>query len=142
MNLSALRALRRNYPKSWICLLADQSVVPLFKNHPDLDEVMSLDFKLFCRKPSYFLKILKKIRSAKFDLAVVSNAHKFLHALVFLAGIRRRVGYARKWPFLLNQKIADDKERAVRHEMESSARLVKQICLVDWDGVYQISEKR
>ena len=137
MNLSAIRVLRQSYPKSWICLLADQSVAPLFRDHPDLDEVMSLDFKLFCRKPAYFFQILKKVKFAKFDLAVVSNAHKFLHALVFLAGIRRRAGYARKWSFLLNKKIADDKERASRHEMESNVALVKQVCVRDWDGHWE-----
>lgn len=137
MNLSALRVLRQNYPKSWICLLADRSVAPLFKSHPDLDEVMEVDASLLYRNLSYFFQIVRKLRGAKFDLAIVSNAHKWLHALVYLAGIRCRVGYARKWPFLLNKKIADDKDSASHHEMESNAALVQQVCPRQWDGRWE-----
>ncbi len=134
MNLPAIHLLRQSFPKAWICLLADEAVAPLFRGHADLDEVMPLKTALFKSSVRYRLDCLKKIKKAGFDLAIVSNPDKNLHGLVFLAGIRTRVGVRRKWAFLLTQTLFDDKAENSKHEIDSNLNLVKLVTDTRWDG--------
>ena len=130
MNIPAIHHLRQTYPKAWITLLCAPPVAELFREHPDLDEVIAYDGAASGAQK----KILDTIKAGKFDMAVVSNPDKFFHLLVFRAGIRHRVGYSRKWGFLLTQTITDDKDQCLRHEIESNLNLVRRVCEAEWDG--------
>lgn len=134
MNLPALRLLRQTFPKAWLTLLVDASVAPLFKGHPDVDELMTLDSARFKRDALRRWRLVKEFRRASFDLAVVSNPDKWLHAAVFAAGIPHRVGYARKWGFLLTKKMPDRKAAAERHEIDMNLELASLASDRTWDG--------
>ncbi|MBI3252162.1 MAG: glycosyltransferase family 9 protein [Candidatus Omnitrophica bacterium] len=129
MNLPAIRVLRQTFPKAWIALLAKPSVAPLFRHHPDLDEVIVLDSGA-----------AEKIKKARFDLAIISNPDKSLHWLMFVSHIRHRVGYDRKWGFLLTRKIKDEKDKAERHEMDYNLELIHLVSAVSWDGEMILGE--
>lgn len=130
MNIPAIHLLRQTYPKAWITLLCSPPVAELFQGHPDLDEVMLYDAAAGGARK----KLLEDLKKAKFDAAIVSNPDKDLHLLIFQAGIRHRVGYRRKWGFLLTRTIVDDKDRCLRHEIESNLNLVKLVSDEVWDG--------
>ena len=66
-----------------------------------------------------------------FDLAVVSNSTKRLHLAVWLAGIRQRVGYDRKWGWTLTHRLPDRKALGERHEVECNLDLVRALGLSD-----------
>ena len=140
MNVPAIHLLRQTYPKAWITLLCDRKVADLFRGHPDLDEVMGVDLEQLKKDVTAAFGFFKKIRKAKFQLAVISNPGKFFHLLSFLAGIRHRVGYRRKWGFLLNHSLSDDKHRAARHEIESNLNLVRLVSDIEWDGAMPLAQ--
>lgn len=134
MNLPAIHLLRQTYPKSWITLLADKSVAPLFQDQPDLDEVYPIDPRKFEQSAAYRGRLRKDLARAKFDAVIISNADKHLHWLAFRAGIPTRVGWSRKWGFLLTHRLPDDKHVALRHEIDSNLLLVSLVSDQTWDG--------
>jgi ADP-heptose:LPS heptosyltransferase len=46
-----------------------------------------------------------------------------LHLAAYLAGIPRRIGYARKWGFLLTRTIRDKRDLGLKHEKQSNLEL-------------------
>ena len=134
MNVPAIHLLRQTYPKAWIALLCEQKVAGLFKDHPDLDEVIPVDRGALKKGLKARLELFFKIKKAAFDLALVSNADKFFHAAVYFAGVPHRAGYCRKGGFFLNHRLTDDKNKNLRHEIESNLNLVKLVSDLTWDG--------
>ena len=138
MNLAAIRTIRRAYPKAWITLVLDESLNGLLNAHPDIDEVLFVSIKKFSSELRERFIFLKKIKAARFDLAIVANAGKWMHAVVFLAGIRQRVGWGRKWGFLLSQTLQDDKAVAQRHEIDSNLGLARLLGAPVWDKTLEL----
>ena len=135
MNLPALRLLRQTFPKAWITLMLDESVADLLKGHPDLDETLLISSREMKKSLRYRISLIQKIKKAKFDLGIVSNPDKFLHATLFFSKIPRRVGYHRKWPFFLTDKVLPNKAgESVQHEIDKNLELVKLVSNKVWDG--------
>lgn len=134
MNLPAVRRLRQTFPKAWITLMVDTSVAELLRSHPDIDEIMAVSWKEIQKSVVCQWKLIQKVRKIKFDLAVVSNPHKFLHVLTWLGRIPRRLGINRKWGFLLTKTIRDSKSGADRHEIDRNLELAGLISDKNWDG--------
>ena len=137
MNLPTLRLLRQTYPKSWITVAIDRSLDGLLSGHPDVDEVMLLDASGLRKKSAARRELCRKLRRADFDLAIVSNPERWAHALVFWAGIPTRVGWRRKWSWLLTRTLKD--EKSGRHEIESNLALVGLVTEKIWDGGFGLT---
>ncbi len=134
LNLPAVRVLRQTFPKSWITLLLDRSLRGLLDGHPDVDEVMYVDAVALKQSSRARGELRRKMQSASFDLAILSNPDKWMHFLTFRAGISRRVGYGRKWGFFLTRRMVDQKAYSGRHEIESNLELVGLVSDKVWDG--------
>ncbi len=139
MNVPALHLLRQTYPKSWITLLCDGAVAELFTGHPDLDEVMAVSAASLKEDAGARRDLYRKIKDARFQLAVVSTSDKFFHRAVFFAGIPHRAGWRRKWGFLLNHSLKDDKGADKRHEIDSNLGLVRLVSDREWDGAMPLA---
>ncbi len=94
MTLPALEAVKENFPKSAVSVLAKPWVAPVFENHPAVDEV------LFLRKGGgaftgfgELFRVIRLVRKGSFDLAVLFQ-NAFEAALIAWAGGgRQRAGY-------------------------------------------------
>ena len=138
MNLPAVRCLRQNYPKAWLTWMVDRSVAPLLRDHPDVDEIFEIDNVKLREDAAYRRELLQRVRKIKFDLGIASNAEKFFHWMLFRAGIPVRAGWARKWGFLLNRRLGDDKASVGRHEIDSNLKLVGLVGNRAWDGSWRL----
>jgi heptosyltransferase-2 len=101
MSTPALLRLREKFPDAHIALLTSEKLRELWTNHPAIDETIS-----FAPGENIF-SIGGKLRTGKFDLALVlpNSPHSAIE--VFLAGIPQRIGYARPWRnFFLTQTVA------------------------------------
>ncbi len=134
MNLPAVRTLRLGYSKAWIAMLVDRSVAPLLRAHPDLDELIEVDSAKLTADRAERRSLGKQIRSARFDLAVVSNPSKFWHSLVFFSRIPVRVGWRRKFAFFLTASRADGVSERSSHEIDRDLSLVSLVTSARWDG--------
>ncbi|MFH0918389.1 MAG: glycosyltransferase family 9 protein [Candidatus Omnitrophota bacterium] len=112
LNIPAIRALKERYPQAQLTLAVNSTVGELAKAVECADQVVVWD------------QIRKGLRKYRFDLCVVLNPTKEAHQSIFLAGIPVRVGYARKWGFLLTHKLKDNKHQGNRHEVDCNLELV------------------
>lgn len=138
MNLAAIRRIRQNFPKVWLSWMVDRSVAPLLRNHPDVDELIETDALALAEEGSYRRALTERVRRARFDIGIASNASKFLHWMLFSARIPVRAGWRRKWGFLLNRSLPDRKASAARHEIDSNLDLAGLIAPQPWDGSWHL----
>jgi heptosyltransferase II len=101
MTTPALLRLREKFPEAHTALLTPEKLRELWLNHPAVNEIIS-----FAPGESIFATA-KKLRAGKFDLALVLPNSPRSAIEVYLAGIPRRIGYARPWRnFFLTQTVA------------------------------------
>jgi len=101
MATPALRALKLNDSVGSVALLAGHSIAPVVQNNPHLDKIYYLDdtriFKgSFLAKLAEVLKISWRLRHEKFDLGFNFHRDWRFNIILFLAGCKRRIGFARK----------------------------------------------
>lgn len=113
LNIPAFRALKETYPGARLTLAVHPNVKDLAGCVGYADEVVAWDAGL-----------RKNLKKRKFDLCVILNPTKEAHWWSFCSGIPRRVGYGRKWGFLLTHKIPDNKSLGLKHEVEYNLELV------------------
>jgi len=113
LNIPALRALRETYPQARIVLAVSGIVNELAGLLDCVDEVVIWD------------EIKKELKKHKFDLSVSLNPLKEANLKCFFAGIPFRLGYDRKWGYLLNYKLKDTKYLGNRHEVDCNLELVR-----------------
>jgi heptosyltransferase-2 len=128
LNLPAVTALQAAAPQASVTLLVHPDLQPLLSGLPGIDvqaDRTSADAPWWLRA----VRLSRQLSSGEFDCAIVSNPKKDLHLAVWLAGIPVRVGYGRKWGWLLTHRLADRKASGERHEVESNLELARALGL-------------
>ena len=109
MSLPALQAIRGAFPQARITVLAKTGVADLYARESFADEVIPYELSL---------RLLRDLRSRRFDTAILLQNAFEAAAVAFLAGIPRRIGYdrdARGW--LLTHAVPVPKRGEIpRHE--------------------------
>lgn len=125
LNIPALRALKETFPNSRITLIVGPGVAELAKLIPFIDEILTWETKghSFIEK----LKFVNQLKAKHFDLAAIFNPSKDFNLFTYFAGIPIRLGYARKWHFLLTHKLADQKYLGKSHEVDYNLELVNLV---------------
>lgn len=91
-----MRAVRRRYPESHIALLTLSRNAGLRPLLPAVDEILTLDLESTWRVPLELLRVVRAVRSGRFDLVVDCEFFaKAAAILTFLSGAPRRVGFYR-----------------------------------------------
>lgn len=123
MSLPVIHALRAVFPESHLTLLMRSELVPLLENHPDISQILPFD-PAQGQGWGTILRWGRTLRSCRFDTALILNPTRLFHIASFLAGIPKRVGYRRKWGFLLTAGLIDTKAVRRRHEVEYNLELL------------------
>ena len=126
LNIPAMRALKEAYPQAKLILAVSSAVCELAGAVVCVDQVVVWD------------EVKGNLRKYKFDLCVVLNPTKEAHWAIFWAGIPVRVGYDRKWGFLLTHKLKDIKHLGMRHEVDCNLELVGLIGAKTFDKTLKI----
>lgn len=125
LNIPALRALKETFPDANIIAVVDPYVKELAQDITFIDEVIE-----WAREKHSLIEKLKLIgilKKRRIDVAIMLNPSKEFNILTYLSGIPVRVGYARKWGFLLTHTIKDKKFLGLKHEIEYNLELVALI---------------
>ena len=118
-----VRALRENFPESFIGFLTTPYTKDLLLDNPDISEVIIYD-----RSASLWQKLecIKRLRGYKFDLAIILYPVFESAFIAFLSGARFRVGYPLNGSgFLLTTKA--DIKNIYKHEIETCLAVVRAI---------------
>ena len=135
----AVDAVKRRYPEARVSFVTSEYSRPVIEGRADIERIITVDTM---KKGENFVKAAKlasSVRKGGFDTAVVLNPHRVLHLACFLAGIPRRVGYDRKWGFLLTDKAPDERDKGEKHEIEYTMELLGKLDIKDAPPSPQLS---
>src|SRR3989338_6772743 len=127
LNLPALAAFKVVLPTSSLTVLVHPGLEPLLTSVPYIDQVIVYQQNSPTSWWQRTMQLARGLKACRFDVAVVSNPKKELHLAVWLAGIPIRVGYDRKWGWLLTHRVPDRKALGERHEVEYNLDLVRAL---------------
>jgi len=106
LSIPGIRAVRENFPDSFIAVVIPQRCREVLEGCPYLDEVIYFDERITHRgfwKKVQFIFVLRKKR---FDTSFLIHRSLTRTLICYLAGIKDRVGYdSRKRGWLLTKKI-------------------------------------
>jgi heptosyltransferase-2 len=95
MSLPALEALDAHFPDSEIVLVSKPWVSELYWNHPAVSRQIVYDAEGEHRGARGFWKLVRKLRSERFDAAILLQNAFHAAWMAWRAGIPVRIGYAR-----------------------------------------------
>ena len=90
----AIRALRKRYPQAFIACAVPPRCRELLAGNPHLDEIVEIDERGAERGLLGFWRVVRRIRSYRFDACYLFHRSLTRTLWAFLAGIPHRVGYA------------------------------------------------
>jgi len=122
----AIRAVRRAFPQAQITLLARPGIAEVFEGNPDIDRLWVGDERGSFRR---FREIVARMRHERFDWGL-SLPNSFAAALLlYLGGVKQRVGYGRDGRgFLLTDVVKPTREILSVHEVEYYLNLLHGVC--------------
>ncbi len=105
----AIRAIRAAHPGAHIAIMVGDWSKSAIEGNTHLDEVIAYPDQWIQRKnPWGYVRLIKRLRKNRFDIAYIFHSHPFIHLMVVLAGIPRRYGFydpkLRKPGFMLTGK--------------------------------------
>jgi heptosyltransferase II len=122
MSAPAIQRLKRGRPDLWLTVLTRAKLADFWRLVPEVDELITLD------PGDSVFRIAGKIRG-RFEVAILFPNSVRSALEIWLAGIPRRVGYARPWRnFFLNQFIPEPSFPApLRHQSGHYLRIMDRI---------------
>ncbi len=124
LSTPVLEAIRSHFPKAHLTLLVSPYAADVVKNNPHLDDVIIDDHKGI----KGFLGLVKLIRAKRLDVAILLRPTFRLALLLFLAGIKYRIGTGyRFYQVFLNWKVYEHRKVNLRHETEYNLNLLKPL---------------
>lgn len=117
--------IKKQYPNSKVTFLVRDYTNNLVSNHPSIDEVLVLSES---DGNSNIFENLDLIKSKKFDTCIVVSPTFALALIMFLSGIKTKIGTGYRWySFLFNQKVFEHRKNAERHELEYNVNLLGKL---------------
>ena len=100
-----IRAVRQAFPESWIGYLCNRRTESILRVNPHLDELfiyekddlLTLWRASWGKGLAYFLRLIDRIRRARFDLVIDLSLGERYGLITALVGIRQRMGFDYRW---------------------------------------------
>jgi heptosyltransferase-2 len=124
MTTPAIQRLRERFPQARITLLTNENLFELWARHSCLDAILTLS------RADNPWSVARRLRNQGFEAVVVLPNSPRSAFEVWLAGIPRRIGYARPWrSWFLSQPLADppDRLRPRRRRAREVKRLIHNV---------------
>jgi heptosyltransferase-2 len=133
LSTPVIKALRVQYPKAYIAMMVSPYAKDIVEGNPYLDEVIIYDKDGRHKSWLSSIKFALNIRKRRFDLAFILHPANRVHLVTFFAGIPRRIGYERKFGFLLTDRIKHTKQCGEKHELEYNLDLLRYLGIAPED---------
>jgi heptosyltransferase III len=122
LSLPLAEIVKKKYPECRITFLLRNYTSELAADHPFIDEIKILEEK---DKKISLIKNIKMLKG-RFDTAIIVYPTFITSLIIFLSGIKNRIGTGYRWySFLFNQKVFEHRKYAEKHELEYNIGLLK-----------------
>ncbi len=107
-------ALRERFPRALLVWVVEERAAELLQGHEALDELIVLP-RGWLRRPRLVWQLRRRLRAARFDLALEAQGLTKAAAAAWLSGAKRRIGFGGQWgrelsPWL-NTELVDASDR-------------------------------
>ena len=121
------RILRKTFPKAFIAFMTGPKTRDILVGNPHIDE--SIVYDKFEQHKSWWqtIRFAFRLRRRAFDLAFILHSTNRVIWVTTLAGIRHRVGYARRLGFLLTERLPYTKPEGKKHEVSYNFDLLRHV---------------
>ncbi len=126
LSTPVIRFLREKYPEAYIAFMVRPENRDAVANNPDLDEVITYDKYGFQKSFWSTVKFAFGLRKKKFDTAIALHPTNRVHMMLFMAGIRTRIGYDRNMGRLLTKRVPHLKQKGDKHEVDYNFELLER----------------
>jgi lipopolysaccharide heptosyltransferase II len=126
-----IRAVRQTYPDAYLAYLVEPDAAPVVINNPHLDEVLVAPRARGARRLINDLALARRLRRARFDVAIDMHGGPRSAWLTWASGARERVGYAirgRAWMY--TRIVPRSRDLRPRHSVLNQWDLLE--ALPDW----------
>jgi heptosyltransferase-2 len=131
LSLPMAELVKKKYPECKVAYFIRNYTSSLIDGNPFIDEVIIAEES---EGKILLVKNLKKIKLKNFDSCIVVNPTLNISLMMFLAGIKNRIGTGYRWySFLFNRKVYEHRKYAQKHELEYNVNLLGKIG-IDNDG--------
>lgn len=137
LNIPALRALKETFADARLIAVVDPHTKELAESVLFIDEI--IEWGRQGHSLSENLRLIKLLRKKNIDMAIMLNPSKDFNIITRFAGIPIRVGYNKKWGFLLTHKMEDKKHLGQKHEIEYNLELMSLVGAKTQDQTLSIS---
>ena len=123
LTLPAIEAARRNWPDAYLAVLASPVAASLLEGYPGIDEI------IVDRPHDTARQLADRLRTGRFDTAVVAHTTWRNWWGVTLAGIGRKIGWGGKLPGLLlaSQRVMVSRKNPPLHEAQFVMKLMQPL---------------
>jgi heptosyltransferase-2 len=117
LSTPAIKAARSALPDSYIAVMVSPQAREIIEGNPYLDEVIVFDKKISGGLWGT-LGFADKLKRKHFDTALILHPVGRVHMILWLAGIKNRIGFDKKLGFFLTKRIAHTKQLGEKHERD------------------------
>jgi len=103
--IPSLRAMRRMFPKSHIALVVGRSAYEVVARCPYVNDIIIFDPKGKDRGLRKTFVLIQRLKREAFDLSLDLQNSRRTHLLAYLAAIPVRIGFRRRFGWLLNRSV-------------------------------------
>ena len=127
----AIEAVRRKFPMAHIAVMVRPYAKDIVDGNPYIDEVIIYDKYGEDKSIIASYALARRLQEKNFDVAVIFHPTNRTHIIAYLAGIPRRIGYDRNFPFLLTEKVHHAKQSGKMHEIDYAIDMLKPLGITD-----------
>lgn len=127
LSTPAIEALRKALPDAYLVALVAPHAREIVDLNPYLNRIFIFEKKGRHKGLLGMTRLVRELKAYRFDAAVVLHGTCRVHLALALAGIPERVGYNRKWGFLLTRRLKDVKVRGEKHEAAYTLEVVRAL---------------
>ncbi|HEY6438242.1 MAG TPA: glycosyltransferase family 9 protein [Ignavibacteriaceae bacterium] len=131
LSIPLAEIVKKKYPDSNITYFIRKYTRELLDGNPFIDDVIIADeFDGII----LFNENLKKVRSGNYDACIVANPTLKITLMMYLAGIKSRIGTGYRWySILLNKKVFEHRKFGDKHELEYNINLLSKLGIDNTD---------
>ncbi len=129
LSTPVFEVIKRYYPDSHLTLVVRESVAPIVRGLPSIDQVIIFDPDKKHAGFRGFLRLVEEIRKGNYRISVVLQGNLKIAAAMFFSNIRYRVGPLSKIYsyFFYNRGIRQHRSQVEMHEADYNLQLLRRL---------------